>query len=32
MRSQELQDGVKTEIIKAVGGMYVVCHIIIETC
>lgn len=31
-RSQELQDEVKTEIVKAVGGMYVVCHIIIETC
>jgi hypothetical protein len=29
-RSQELQDKVKTEIVKAVGGMYVVCHIIIE--
>jgi Cdc6-like AAA superfamily ATPase len=26
-RSQELQDEVKTEIVKAVGGMYVVCHI-----
>jgi hypothetical protein len=31
-RSQELQDEVKTQIVKAVGWMYVVCHIIIETC
>jgi hypothetical protein len=29
-RSQELQDEVKAEIVKAVGGMYVVCHIIME--
>jgi hypothetical protein len=30
--SEELKDEVKTEIFKAVGGMYVVFRIIIETC